>query len=315
MIKKKNEFVWSQKYRPSKIDDLILSLKLKRKFKKYIREGDIPNLILNGPSGMGKSAVSVVLCEELGLEYILINGSKDGNIDVIRNTVERFASHMSFNGKRKVIIFDEGDNLSDKSMTALQPLVEQYSKNCSFVFTTNHYEKFKTPIKSRFTVINFTVEEKDRSDLMNKTFLRMVDILNEEQVEFDKKVLITLIKNLFPDIRKLIDTLQDSTDDGKLEVTSISKTIEFEKEFFSMLKKNSVAGQNEMLKYVDRNMLTMQDVITLFEDHIETYVCEESYPEYIVIASQFDYRNYFATNELINVKAFLVTLMKKIRFK
>jgi len=314
-MKKKNEFIWSQKYRPEKIDDVILNKTLKRRFKKFIREENLSNLIFNGKSGIGKTTVAEVLCKELDFEYIIINGSKDGTIDVLRSKVERFASHMSMNGKRKVVIFDEGDNISDKSLTALQPFVEQFSRNCSFIFTTNHYEKFKAPIKSRFSVINFDIPEKDRRDVMNKTYARMCEILAVEGVEFNKKVVISVIANHFPDIRKIIDVFQQSVDNGVLSIDAIEKKSDIDDSLTHIFKENNVHKYDKIFKYVDKNNMTMLDVIGYFERNMEMLVDNSSIPVCIMILSDYDYKNHFVTNEAINVKSCLCKIVKDVRFK
>ena len=219
----RDDFIWCQKYRPRTIEDCILPRGLKDTFLEFVSNGDIPNLLLSGTAGTGKTTVARALCEELGVDYIIINGSESGNIDTLRNDVRNFASGVSITstGKRKIVILDEADYLNPSStQPALRGFIEEFSKNCGFIFTCNFKNRIIEPIHSRCSVIDFRFSKKDRPKLAMSLLKRVIEILDKESVEYNEKVLVELITKYFPDFRRVLNELQRYSVSGCLLYTS-----------------------------------------------------------------------------------------------
>jgi len=203
------EFLWVQKYRPKTIADTILSSELKQTFKQFVNQENIPNLLLTGSAGIGKTTVAKALCEQLNADYIVINGSMNGNIDTLRTEIMQFASSISFTGGRKYVILDEADYLNPQStQPALRNFMEEFSKNCGFILTCNFKNRIIEPLHSRCTIIDFKTKGKDKAKLAAKFFNRLCDILKNEEVEFESKVVAELVNLHFPDWRRVINECQ-----------------------------------------------------------------------------------------------------------
>ena len=203
------DFLWVEEYRPAKIDDCILPPSLKTLFKSFIKKGELSNLLFSGTPGIGKTTVAKALCEELNCDWIMINGSEEGGIDVLRNKIKNFASTVSLSGGKKVVILDEADYLNPQStQPALRGFIEEFHANCRFILTCNFKNRIIEPLHSRFSNIEFRINPKDKPKLASQLFSRAAYILKEQNVDFEEKVLAELIKKHFPDFRKLINELQ-----------------------------------------------------------------------------------------------------------
>ena len=251
----RDDFIWCQKYRPRTIEDCILPRGLKDTFLEFVSNGDIPNLLLSGTAGTGKTTVARALCEELGVEYIIINGSESGNIDTLRNDVRNFASGVSITstGKRKIVILDEADYLNPSStQPALRGFIEEFSKNCGFIFTCNFKNRIIEPIHSRCSVIDFRFSKKDRPKLAMSLLKRVIEILDKESVKYNEKVLVELITKYFPDFRRVLNELQRYSVSGEIDA-GILTTIT-EQSIKDVMKHLKEKNFRNMRKWVVENL-------------------------------------------------------------
>lgn len=311
----KREFLWTEKYRPKSLNDIVLPKKVKSQFRQYIKQNNLPNLLLSGTPGIGKTTVAKALCEEMGIDYIFINASKDGNIDTLRTTVQNFASTLSLEGNgRKCVIMDESDSMNPTStMPAFRSFMEEYSKNCAFIFTCNYPEKIIAPLRSRFTEIFFTIPKEEKKNLII-SFIEMVEyILGKETVEYDKKVIASFVVKQFPDMRKCLTELQSYAIDGTIDTGILSsyKNLKAE-EIFKILKAMKF---NDMRKWVAETEPSFSDVIHLINSSMDEYIEETAFPQTILLLNQYQYNDYFAINKTTNIIAFFTEMMADIKFR
>ena len=227
------DFLWVEKYRPRTIEDTILPDELKQTFQQFVDQDNIPNLLLSGGPGVGKTTIARAMCEQLDVDYIVINGSMNGNIDTLRTEIKDFASTISFTGNRKYVILDEADYLNPQStQPALRNFMEEYSKNCGFILTCNFKNRIIDPLHSRCSVVEFKINGKDKASMASQLFKRVKAILSDENVSYDQKTLAELITLYFPDFRRVINELQrysatGSIDSGKFvaAVRNVSRCI------------------------------------------------------------------------------------------
>jgi len=216
-----DQFLWVEKYRPKTIADTILPEGLKKTFQQFVDQKNVPNLLLTGPAGVGKTTVARAMLEELGADYIVINGSMNGNIDTLRTTIQNFASSVSFAGGRKYVILDEADYLNANStQPALRNFMEEYSKNCGFIMTCNFKNRIIEPLHSRCSVVEFKIAKKDLPDLAMQFMKRVRMILTTENVEFDKEAIAAIIMKYYPDSRRVLNELQRYSATGKIDSVS-----------------------------------------------------------------------------------------------
>ena len=213
-----SDFLWCEQYRPRKIEDCILPDNIKSVLTKFVEQGKIPNLLLSGPPGIGKTTVAKALCEEIGADYYVINGSDEGRfLDTVRNQAKNFASTVSLTGGAKVIIIDEADNTTNDVQLLLRANIEEFSSNCRFIFTCNYKNKIIEPLHSRCSVVDFSISGKEKQQLAAQFFKRIQDILVEQRVEAEPKVLVALVQKYFPDFRRTLNELQRYSSIGKID--------------------------------------------------------------------------------------------------
>src|SRR6056300_777699 len=212
--------LWVEKYRPSKISECILTDDLKKTFQTFVDEGHIPNLLLSGGPGVGKTTVAKAMLEELGATYMMINGSEESGIDVLRNKIKNFASTVSMDGNRKFVILDEADYLNPQStQPALRGFIEEFHKNCGFILTCNFKNRIIAPLQSRCSVVDFTIPKSEITEMAAEFYKRCKEILKIENVEFDNQVVAEVVKKYFPDNRRILNELQRYGTGGKIDVS------------------------------------------------------------------------------------------------
>ena len=313
----RDDFVWCQKYRPQTIDDCILPKSLKETFKDFIANGDIPNLLFSGSAGTGKTTVARALCEELGCDYIIINGSESGNIDTLRNDIRNFASGVSFTntGKRKIVILDEADYLNPSStQPALRGFIEEFSQNCGFILTCNFKNRIIEPIHSRCSVIDFRFGKQDSPKLALQFLKRTIEILEKENVKYSEKVLVELIMKHFPDFRRILNELQRYSVSGEIDagiLTNISdKSI---KDLMLLLKEKN---WKDMRKWVVQNLDSDPSrIFRLIYDGLFGSVKPQSVPKAVLTLADYQYKAAFVADAELNMVACLTELMVELEYK
>ena len=312
---KHDEVLWVEKYRPRVIEDAILPQRTKDTFKKYVSDGSVPNLLLTGGPGVGKTTVAKAMLEELGCDYIVKNGSLNVGIDTLRYEISSFASAVSFSGGRKYVIFDEADYLNATNVQpALRNFIEEYSKNCGFIFTCNYKNRLIEPLRSRLSEVDFSIENNDKPKLAAQFFKRIVAILKQEEVDFDQKVVAKVIERHFPDFRRVLTELQSYAASGKIdEGIFVNLKQESIDHLFELLKAKNFT---EMRKWVAGN--SDQDTNEMFRaiyDAATDRVEMKSMPGFVVTLADYMYKANFVADPEINLVAFLTEIMIECSYK
>ena len=307
--------LWVEKYRPQTIDDCILPKHLKDTFKEIVSTGEVPNLLFSGTAGLGKTTVARAICNQLGLDYILINASESGNIDTLRGKIKQFASSISLSGGYKVVILDEADYLNAQStQPALRGFMEEFSKNCRFILTCNFKNKIIEPLHSRCGVIEFNTSKKDLQQLCGLFMNRALNILSAEGIDVpNKEVLAELIMRHAPDWRRILNELQRHSRNGVLELNVIGGTIEGNiNDLFGHLKDKNF---KEMRKWVAENMdVESAAIFRGIYDHMNDSVAPNSIPQLVLILADYQFKNAFAADNELNMVACLTEVMAQVEF-
>ena len=308
------QFLWVEKYRPHNIDDCILPQEVKSTFKDFIKSGEVPNLLLSGTSGTGKTTLARALCEELGCDYIIINGSDEGRqIDTLRTKIRTFASAVSFEGKTKVVILDEADYLNRESVQpALRAFIETFAENCRFIFTCNYSNRIIDPLHSRTTVVDFKITPSDRPKLAAKFLKRMKDILTSEGVNYSENVLAELLMKYFPDYRRVLNELQRYSVSGSIDEGILSNFQEINaKQLIESLRDKE---WKKMRQWVANNVDT--DPQGIFRQIYDTLLPEvKSIPQLVLLIADYQYKAAFVADQEINLTACLTEIMANVEFK
>lgn len=309
-----NDFLWVEKYRPRKICDTILPAELKTTFKQFVSNGQIPNLILAGSAGVGKTTVARAMLDEIGADYYMINGSMNGNIDTLRNDIQSYASTLSLMGGRKYVILDEADYLNPNStQPALRNFMEEFSKNCGFILTCNFINRIIEPLHSRCSVVNFTIGKQDMPKLAAQFFKRVTGILEAENVEYDKAVVAHLIEKHFPDWRRVLNELQRYSATGKIDsgiLTTFKETSI--RELIKLLRdKNFTEMRNWVYNNLDNDVNTFY---RYFYDNAKEFLKPASIPALILTIAEYQYKQAFVADVEINFVAFLTEVMRNCEF-
>ena len=309
------DFLWVEQYRPKTIDDCILPDSLKTLFKSFIKKGELSNMLFSGTPGIGKTTVAKALCEEMNCDWIMINGSEEGGIDVLRNKIKNFASTVSLSGGKKVVILDEADYLNPQStQPALRGFVEEFHKNCRFILTCNFKNRIIEPLHSRFSNIEFKVNPKDKPKLASRLFERAIYILKEQNVSYEDKVLVELITKHFPDFRKLINELQRYSVSGSIDAgILVNVSDENLKTLVTHLKNKEFS---DMRKWVVNNL--DNDPVKIFRkiyDTLYTNLEPSTIPHAVLIIADYQYKSAFVADQEINLVACLTELMSQVKFK
>ena len=313
-----SDFLWVEKYRPRKISDCILSEDLKNTFLKFLDNKELPNLLLSGTAGTGKTTVARALCDELGVDSIIINGSDEGrHIDTLRTTIKNFASSVSLDGNsnHKVVIIDEADYMNpDSVQPALRNFIETFYKNCRFIFTCNFKNKIIPALHSRCTVIDFRITNGQKVKTATAFMNRLCDILKQEHIEYDKKVIAELIQRHYPDFRRTINELQRYSVRGKIDSGILVSLSDINnKELVKLLKEKRFS---DMRKWVVQNL--DKDPSSLFSsiyDILYKNLQPQSVPAAVLTIADYQYKSAFVADHEINMVACLTQIMAECKFK
>jgi DNA polymerase III delta prime subunit len=309
------EYLWVEKYRPQTIEDTILPVALKDTFRQILKSKELPNLLFTGTAGVGKTTVAKAICNELDLDYLLINGSEEGNIDTLRHKIKQFASTVSLQGGYKVVILDEADYLNPQStQPALRGFIEEFSNNCRFIMTCNFKNRIIEPLHSRCSVVEFNVKKNDLAELCVSFMARVTHILNSEQCGYDEPVIAELIMKHMPDWRRVLNELQRYSLSGTID-SGILVSIQ------------EVSLNNLMKALKDKNFKQMRQWVTdnidvepaaLFRkiyDNMYEYVEPQSIPQLVLILADYQYKNSFVADHELNVVACCTEIMAGVNFK
>lgn len=308
------QFLWCERYRPRKIDDCILPETLKTVFNQYITAGELPHFLFHGGAGVGKTTVARALCDEIGAEYMFINGSEESGIDVLRTKIKSFASTISLTDAKKVVIIDEADYLNPNStQPALRSFMEEFADNCRFIFTCNFKNRIIEPLHSRCAVIDFKIPAKDKKEIAARFFKRVLDILNKENIVFDKKVVAELVQKHFPDYRRILNELQRYSVSGKIDSgIFVNIGAESYKVLFKNMKEKNFT---EVRKWVAQN--SDGDTSKIFREFYDQSVSimePGSVPQLILILADYQYKSSFVADQEINIMACLTEIMASVKF-
>jgi len=316
MIDSRNEmFLWVEKYRPQKIDDCVLPQALKETFRQYVEQGELPNFLFTGSAGVGKTTIAKALCNEIGAEYMMINGSEESGIDTLRTKIKGFASTISLTDAKKVVILDEADYLNANStQPALRGFIEEFANNCRFILTCNFKNRIIEPIHSRCSVIEFKIDSKDKQEIAATFFKRAVSILKQEQIEFDPKVVAELITKHFPDYRRILNELQRYSVSGKIDSGILVNMSE--ESFKGLIKLLKEKDFTEVRKWVSKN--SDSDTTSLFRelyDSAANTIEPNSVPQLVLILADYQYKAAFVADHELNIMAALTEIMAQCKFK
>jgi DNA polymerase III delta prime subunit len=305
--------LWTEKYRPHKVEDCILPDRLKQPFAEYVKLKMIPNLLLSGGAGTGKTTIAKAMCQEIGCDYLVINGSDESGIDTFRTKIKNYASSMSLSGGRKVIIIDEADYLNPNStQPALRNAMEEYAGNCSFVFTCNFKSRIIEPLHSRCAGVDFTLKASEKKQMAGTFFKRICGILRTENVEYDEKVVAELLKKYFPDFRRVVNELQRYSKFGKIDVGLLAHIGDIEiTEVVKYLKEKDF---NSLRKWVASRDVEPAVLYRKLYDNLYEVLKKESIPQVVLLLADYQYKGAFCADQEINTMACLTEIMVSCEF-
>lgn len=307
-----DEALWVSRFRPQTIDECILPLKIKATLQGFVDKGEIPNLILAGSAGLGKTSTAQAICNQLGLDTMFINASLENGIDILRTKIAAFASSVSLTGAMKCVILDESDYLSNAAQPGFRAFIEKFSKTTRFIFTCNYSNRIIDPIKSRCTVIDYDFPAEEKEALVKQMLKRCFEILKHEQVEFDPKVVAKLVVNHYPDFRRVINMLQTASASGKIDSESIEQKSD---DYETLIKALKDKNFKEMRQWVAVNKDNVADkIFSYFYENGHKFLKPTSLPQMVITSAEYQYKNAFAADQEINVAAYLTELMVNCEF-
>ena len=312
-----SDFIWVEKYRPTTIDECILPDSIKKTFKEFLNKGEIPNMLLAGPPGIGKTTVAKALCNELGVDFYVINGSDEGRfLDTVRNNAKNFASTVSLSSeaKHKVIIIDEADNTGNDVQLLLRAFIEEFAGNCRFIFTCNYKNKILEPLHSRCAVVDFSIRGKEKQQIAAAFFQRLNYVLDKERIEADKKVLAELINKHFPDWRRVLNECQRYSVGVKIDSGILAAFSDVAVD--DLIKNLKEKNFPEVRKWVSNNM--DNDTSVLFRriyDSLYKSLVANTIPAAVLVIAKYQYQMAFVADQEINMLACLTEIMVECEFK
>ena len=313
----RDEFLWVEKYRPKTIEDCILPENIKKTFTDFLNKGEVPNLLLAGPAGCGKTTVAKALCNELGVDVYVINGSDEGRfLDTVRNNAKNFASTVSLSStaKHKVIIIDEADNTTSDVQLLLRASIEEFANNCRFIFTCNYKNKIIEPLHSRCAVVEFGIKGKEKVELAGQFFKRLQNILETEGIEYEPKVLAELVQKHFPDWRRVLNECQRYSVGGKIDAAILASFSDISvNELVKNLKDKNFT---EVRKWVVSNLDNdASSLLRRVYDAAFDYLSPSSIPAAVLVIAKYQYQCAFVADQEINLLAALTEIMVECEFK
>lgn len=310
-----DNFLWVEKYRPTKIQECILPQNIKKTFEQIVEGGELHNMLLTGTAGLGKTTVAKALCNELELDYILINGSEESGIDTLRTKIKNFASTVSLQGGLKVVILDEADYLNPQStQPALRGFIEEFSGNCRFILTCNFKNRIIEPLHSRCSVIEFNISKKDTPPLLAQFMKRVANILDNEKIKYEKSVLAELIMKFAPDWRRVLNELQRYSVSGEIDSGILVSLNDVSIDnLMSSLKGKNFKGMRQWV--VDNTDVDNPTLIRTVYDNMTDYVLPQSIPQLVLILAEYQYKDAFVADHELNMVACLTEVMANVEFK
>lgn len=303
------EFLWTEKFRPQRVSDCILPDRIKKIFQSYVDAKTIPNLMLAGTAGVGKTTTALAMCEEIGLNYLFINSSEERGIDMLRTKIKGYASTISLTGGHKVIILDEGDYLTPEAQAGLRGAIEEFSANCTFIFTCNFKSRLIEALHSRCSVIDFTLQKEEKPEMASLFCKRIETILIEESIPYDFSALVKIIQKFFPDYRRTLNELQRYASSGAIDAGVITQVSDIRKigDLAKYLKEKNFL---EMRKWVVTNSdIDPARIYRKIYDSLCEYFKPESIPQAIVILAKYQYQSAFVADQEINLVSCLTEIM------
>jgi DNA polymerase III delta prime subunit len=308
------DFLFVEKYRPKKVQEAVLPAGLKKTFQQFIDQQNVPNLLLTGPAGCGKTTVARAMLEELGCDYIVINGSMNGNIDTLRNDILSFASSVSLTGGRKYVILDEADYLNPQStQPALRNFMEEFSRNCGFILTCNFPSKIIEPLRSRCAVIDFKIPPAEADRLAASFFKRALAILKAEGIEHDPAAVAAVVNHFFPDWRRVLNELQRYSAQGKIDTGILAQMSD--SSFLELVEMLKAKQFTQMRSWVGENSPDATSLFRKFYDTAVDHVAPSSIPELVLLISKYSYQSAFVADQEVNTAAFLTEVMAGVAWK
>jgi DNA polymerase III delta prime subunit len=305
--------LWTEKYRPRTVEECILPERLKAVFQQYVNQKEMPNLLLAGGAGVGKTTIAKAMCNEIGCDYMIINGSDENGVDTIRVKIKNYASSVSLSGGRKVIILDEADYLTPNAQAILRNAIEEFAANCSFIFTCNYKNKIIDPLHSRCAVIEFNLKNGEKAQMASAFFKRITHILNTEKVEFDEKVIAEVVKKHFPDFRRVINELQRYSKLGKIDVGILSQIGDISiSQIVKHLKEKDFTSVRKWAASTDIDNTTF---FRKLYDALYDIAKPQSIPQAVLILADYQYKQAFVADHEINLVACLTEIMANVEFK
>ena len=308
-------FLWVEKYRPDNINACVLPNELKATFSEFVKDKHIPNLILSGGSGVGKTTVAKSMVHQIGSTCMMINGSEESGIDVLRTKIKNFASTVSLEGGRKYIILDEADYLNPQStQPALRGFMEEFHKNCGFILTCNYKNRLIPPLQSRCSVVDFVIPNKQRPKLAQDFFKSVTNILNQENVKYDKKVVLELITKYFPDWRRILNELQRYSASGKIDAGLLVnlQEVQIHDLMVSLKRKDYKKVREWVVQHIDNDPIR---IYRLIYDSLYDNVDSSTIPHAVVCIGDYCYKSSLVADQEINLLACLTELMAQCKFK
>jgi DNA polymerase III delta prime subunit len=302
-------FLWVEKYRPTTVNDCILPERLKKSFQEYVNRKEIPNLMLTGSAGVGKTTVAKAMCDEIGVNHLYINASENRGIDVLRTTIRNYASTISLSGGKKVIILDEADYMTPDAQAAMRGAIEEFAENCTFIFTCNFKSKLIDAIHSRCSVIDFALRNDEKKEMAAQLFKRLQFILTQEKIAYDKAVLAKIVEKFFPDYRRTLNELQRYGASGSLDAGIVAQLSDIRK-ISDLVKHLKEKNFGEMRKWCVANSdIEPARIYRKIYDGLYEYMKPHSIPQAVVTIGKYQYQSAFVADQEINLVACLTELM------